>query len=232
MQAVILAAGKGTRMGALTAETPKVMLKVAGKTLLEHKFDALPESVDEIILVVGYLGHTIQAAFGGEYNGKKVLYVEQETLDGTGGALWRVRPILHDRFLVMYGDDIYARADIRAMSACAEWSVAGLKMNSLGSAAKIIIDDVGTIRNIVEREEHDGGEGYVNTGLYTFDTRVFDFPLLPKSAGSDEYGLPQTVLAASLEGKIPFKLVEATQWMQITAPEDLEKAEAMLAAER
>ena len=55
MKAVILAAGKGTRMGDLSLETPKPMLKVLGKTLLEHKLDSLPDVIDEVVITVGYL---------------------------------------------------------------------------------------------------------------------------------------------------------------------------------
>ena len=69
MQAVILAAGRGVRMGALTESTPKPMLQIKGRTLLEYKLAALPEEVDEVIIVVGYLGGMIQSHFGGEYNG-------------------------------------------------------------------------------------------------------------------------------------------------------------------
>ncbi len=77
MQAVILAAGRGTRMGALTEHTPKPMLLVNGRPVLEYIFDSLPEEIDEVIIVVGYLGSVIQKHFGGFYKGKKILYVEQ-----------------------------------------------------------------------------------------------------------------------------------------------------------
>ena len=63
MQAVILAAGLGTRMGKLTKNTPKPMLKLDGKNLLEWKIERLPKEVDEVILVVGYKSEVIKKYF-------------------------------------------------------------------------------------------------------------------------------------------------------------------------
>jgi len=117
MQAVILAAGRGTRMGALTESLPKPMLEVAGKTLLEHKFDALPDEVDEIIIVIGYLGGYIHDAYGGEYQGKRILYVEQENImGGTADALWQTKDILKDKFIVLMGDDLYYEKDLEKLA--------------------------------------------------------------------------------------------------------------------
>ena len=64
MFTVILAAGKGTRMGDLAKETPKPMLRVLGKTLLEHKLEMLPESITDVIIVVGYLKDKITEVIG------------------------------------------------------------------------------------------------------------------------------------------------------------------------
>ena len=64
MQVVILAAGRGTRMGDLTSDTPKPLLKVKDKTLLEYKLDVLPDSISEVIFVIGYKQEQIRAITG------------------------------------------------------------------------------------------------------------------------------------------------------------------------
>lgn len=72
MKIVILAAGKGARMNDLTNMTPKPLLKYEGKNLLEHKLDALPENITEIIFVIGYLGDQIKEYFKDSYKGTPI----------------------------------------------------------------------------------------------------------------------------------------------------------------
>ncbi|QQG37931.1 MAG: NTP transferase domain-containing protein [Candidatus Kaiserbacteria bacterium] len=224
MQAVILAAGKGERMGKLTESLPKPLLTVGGKTLLEHKFDMLPNNVDEIILVVRYLGSAIHDRFGGVYKDKRILYVEQEKFNGSAGALWYARGVLHDQFIVMNADDLYDKEDVIRISTESGWALSGKEMDDLGSAGKIVVDKDGLVEAIQEHGAHDGTKGFINTGLYMLDMRIFETEPVPKVAGSDELGLPQTMVAAGL----PIRLVPARFWMQITTPEDLEKAEKIL----
>lgn len=228
MQAVILAAGRGTRMGALTKTLPKPMLKVAGKTLLEHKFDALPEEVDEIIIIVGYLGDVIRERYGDSYKGKRIVYAEQENpVAGTMDALLKARPFLTGRFFVMNGDNIYTAED---MKNCLreEWATAVQKTQSLGYAANVTAAEDGTVLNILEASYHKGGHGLGNLNLYLFDTRLFEYPPVPKGLGASEYGLPQTAVAASKAMSISFKIVESSFWIQIKDPADLTKAEEAL----
>lgn len=221
MQAVILAAGRGSRMGKLTEERPKPMLEVNGKTLLEHKFDVLPDDVDEIIIVVGYLANTIKEKFGDNYKGKKVTYVTQENIvGGTADALWQAKDLLHGSFVVMMGDDLYSQEDIQALRAH-EWALLVQRVADTGVGGKIITEN-GNIVDIIEGNS--GGEGAVSTNLFVLDPRIFEYPQVPKSKNSKELGLPQTVLAASKTSGIPFVMVEATQWIQITNPDDLERA--------
>lgn len=227
MQAVILAAGRGTRMGDLTEAVPKPMLQVAGKTLLEYKLDMLPESVDEVIIIVGYLGGVIQKTLGGEYNGKRILYVEQDVLDGTAGALWRARDILHDQFIVMMGDDLYSTEDVDlCLSKDGAWTMLVQETDDMHGGAVQVGED-GSITAI---KENGTGHGFVGTNFFALDMRVFDAELIPKSEGSDEYGLPQTVVAASKKMDIPFYAIPASFWVQITSPEDLTRAADILKA--
>jgi len=228
MQAVILAAGRGTRMGALTDTLPKPMLKVAGKSLIEHKLDVLPDEVDEVILIIGYQGAVIRAAFGDSYEGKRITYIEQETLDGTAGAVWKARPALRDRFIVMMGDDLYCRADILACIDTPDWSVVYEDMPDSAAGGRLVTDASGIITGIREGT-HAGTRGFINTNLMLLDERFFDHPPVPKISGSGEFGLPQTALMISQEDGIPFKAIRTAFWFQITAPEDLSAAEAALA---
>src|SRR3989344_5542702 len=100
MQCVILAAGRGKRMGSLTDGAPKALLEVSNKTLIEHKLDALPEQIDEVIIVVGYMGSAIQKYLGGFYNDKRIFYVEQEKSNATAGAFSGARSVLPAFFFV------------------------------------------------------------------------------------------------------------------------------------
>jgi UDP-N-acetylglucosamine diphosphorylase / glucose-1-phosphate thymidylyltransferase / UDP-N-acetylgalactosamine diphosphorylase / glucosamine-1-phosphate N-acetyltransferase / galactosamine-1-phosphate N-acetyltransferase len=231
MQAVILAAGRGTRMGDLTKETPKPMLQVLGKTLLEHKFDALPESVEEIIIVVGYLGNTIREKFGDSYNGKQITYVEQANIvGGTMDALVQAKSVLTGKFLVINGDDIYAREDFEALLAH-DWAVLVQRVPDTAGGGKVVSDIDNMVIDIIEGGYHSGGEGAINTSTFALDSRIFEYPQVPKAPGSEEMGLPQTVIAASKQGGIPLNIVEATRWIQITNPDDLVRAESILVSQ-
>lgn len=226
MQAVILAAGKGTRMKELTQSVPKPMLKVHDKTLIEHKLDVLPPEITEVILIIGYQGDVIREYFKDEFGGRRITYVEQENLNGTAGALWLAKPLLTDRFVVMMGDDLYAREDVDACFASTEWSVLAQKTETMASGGRMVLDGSGNIVDIVEGEHE--GSGLMNTNMFCLDPRLFEYPMVPKAEGSAEYGLPQTVLAVSRAAGISLAAVPATFWIQVTAPEDLEKAEKAL----
>lgn len=231
MQVVILAAGRGTRMGELTNLVPKPMLQVAGKSLLAHKLDMLPPEVDEVIFVIGYLGAVIRRAFGDEYRGMRIRYVEQKALNGTMGAVALAKPYIRGRFMVMMGDDLYGTEDVLRASAMPDWVMVVEKTDSMAAGGKVIVGTDGLVTDI-EEGDHRGTAGHMNTNLLVLDERVFEYPMVPKAPGSTEYGLPQTVLRAARAEGVPLHAVPAMSWIQVTAPEDLTRAEAILAASR
>ncbi len=222
MKLVILAAGKGTRMGELTKDVPKPMLTVLGKNLIEHKLDAIPlERFSEIVLVVGYLQHVIRNYFGNSYKGVPITYVE-DTIQGTGKAVWNAESVLNEPFLVMMGDDIYAPEDIEEVLK-QEGSILFDRAKAPTKSGKAIIEN-GRIVDIVEGAELAVGDP-INAAVYFLSPTVFQFPLI-KTQDKDEWGLPQTLIAAA--HVYPLTPVYATRWIQITAPEDIAKAEDIL----
>src|SRR5881396_778141 len=88
MKAVILAAGKGTRMKELTNEVPKPMLRVQGRPILEHIIEGLiATGICEICIVTGWHAEAIESYFGdGTKWGVKICYARQVEQDGTGKA--------------------------------------------------------------------------------------------------------------------------------------------------
>ncbi len=109
MQAVLLAAGKGTRLRPLTRTTPKALIDICGKPLLQHILEALPDAVQEIFIIVGYLRGQVMERFGGTWDGKPIRYIVQDPLTGTGPAVHLAKDRLRGKFLVVNGDDIYSR---------------------------------------------------------------------------------------------------------------------------
>jgi len=224
MQAVILAAGRGTRMNHLTSNTPKPMINIGKMNLIEWKIESMPPLISEVVIIVGYLGEQIKKHFGENFAGKKITYIEQKELNGTGGALFLAKNSLKGNFLVMMGDDIYSKEDIVEMIENG-WSILAKKVTDEGKGAKIIINGNNTIKEIIEGTELKAGD-LNNAGMYLLGSEIFNYPLVPKANGEKEFGLPQTIALVAKD--IPIRIVSAKRWLQVTTPEDVPKVEKML----
>jgi bifunctional UDP-N-acetylglucosamine pyrophosphorylase/glucosamine-1-phosphate N-acetyltransferase len=234
MIAIILAAGRGTRMGSLTDNTPKPMLLVKGKNLLERKLEILPKEVTKVIFVVGYLKEKIKEYFGSNWNGIDILYVEQQTMSGTAGAIALCEDHLRNEetFLVLMGDDLYAKEDLEML---ALYPYAMLISNEGEEARKkgwqVFFDQNNLLTAVHQHVIPEKTSTYINAGAYSLGTEYFTAPMYQMDNG--EFSLPNTLLNL-IEQKeqdgvpFPVHVVEATSWIQITAPESISEAEKLL----
>ena len=118
MRAMILAAGRGERMGALTAAQPKPLLAIGGRPLIEHHVVRLAASgIDEIVVNLSYRGGQIRALLGdGSRYGLSISYSEEgEPPLETAGGIVRALPLLGDEPFVLVNSDVYTDFDFRVL---------------------------------------------------------------------------------------------------------------------
>ncbi len=225
MQCVILAAGKGARLRPLTDNLPKPLVKVAGKTLLDHIVSALPSSVDEIIFVTGYLEDQIRAYCGVEFHGRKVTYVTQKEQKGTAHALWLCKDLLKGRFLFMFADDLHGQFDIARVASYTR-AMLTYTTNTPEKFGIVVRHPDGTLAQMIEKPEHPPSN-LASTGVMVLDDNIFKYdPYAKETKG--EYYLTDVIQEYAKE--YPIAVVEQALWIPIGYPEDIEKAEKILAA--
>jgi dTDP-glucose pyrophosphorylase len=222
MQAVILTAGRGKRMKHLTERSNKNMLKVNGKPILKYKLDSLPKEIDEIIFVIGYQGKQIKKQFGNKYKGRKITYVVQKRLNGTGGAIHKAKKLLKDKFLVIYGDDLYHKKDIEEIIK-SDLAVLAKEVKEVTRFGILKTDKNGNLIDIVEKPKHSKSK-LAAIGLFVLNKDFFKYKLVP--IGGGEFGLPQTLVTMAKD--YPIKILKAKHWHPIGHPEDIKSAEKVL----
>jgi len=222
MQAVILAAGRGKRMKGLTKDTSKVMLKIKGKPILEHKLEMLPRAVKEIVMVVGYQGDQIIRHFKRYFGGRRIIYVLQTNQNGTGGALHLAKSVLHDKFLVMMGDDLYHKKDVLGIMKH-DLAILGHEVEDTSKFGIIKKNSRSNLIDIVEKPKR-SKEKLANAGLYMLNRKFFDYDLV--HIGGGEFGLPQTLAKMAKDHRI--KVQKAIAWHPIGVPDDISAAEKVI----
>lgn len=224
MYAVILTGGKGTRMGELTKDTPKPLVKIHDKPIVEYTLDNLPSAITDIVFVVGYLGDQIKDYFGDEYDGKSIHYVVQEEQKGTDHALRCAQDILknEDKFMVLMGDDLYTKQDLEKVckypyALLAFYSFAAQNFGLVG------IDDNDNFESIIEKSANHS-EGLINAAVYVLGKEYFDYePVKIRIGDIDEHVLPHTLLTMYKEH--PARVVHALEWQPVGTPEQLQEAQ-------
>jgi dTDP-glucose pyrophosphorylase/histidinol phosphatase-like enzyme len=205
-QALILAGGKGTRLGAITRAVPKPMLPIAGgRPFLDYLLEMIERhGYEDIILLGGYLGEVLAAAYDGrQIGGAKIRVLLEKVPLGTAGALTIARDALDPRFLMMNGDALFD-INLRALEQASRQSgaMATLALRSVPDAARYgrVIEEHGKVVAFLEKDPSRSGPGVINGGIYVLSREILDLVLnLPCSLEQDTF--PALVKRGRIRGK-------------------------------
>lgn len=219
-QAVVLAGGLGTRLGALTADTPKPLLPVGGRPFLDWVAGNLErQGVEEIVLTIGYRADAFEAWVARWSETLDVRTFVEESALGTGGALPLLAPELDDAFFVLNGDTLFdaplarlarLRADEAALGAVALRSVPDVLRYG-----EVVLDGS---RVLAFREKGGAGPGLINGGVYALTRDAVALLGTPASIEADL--LPRLVARDALVG-----LPSDGFFIDIGVPESFEEAQ-------
>lgn len=246
MKAVILAAGKGTRMRELTNELPKPMLRVHGKPILEHILAGLQAAgIKEACIIVGWKADVIKSHFGdGSRFGMRVEYAEQVVQDGTGKAPELAKAFVGDSsFLLTYGDilvhpETYADM-VRRFS---EDQFAGLLTVTQGEDVTKgginFFNEQFVLRKIVEKPSQAqlddlrtqgwlkaGDPVWYNAGIYIFQPVIFEHTARLKKSPRGEYELTDAISSLVESGSRVAGCKIQGRWVDVRDPGVLEELE-------
>ena len=242
MKAVILAAGKGTRMRELTSDLPKPMLKVWGKPILEHIVTGLVScGIREIFIVTGYCAEVVESHFGdGSKFGAKIAFGRQVVQDGTGKAPELAKAFVgSDDFLLTYGDILVKAETYRKMlERFAGGDFSGLLTVTRGhdvtKGGLVLFDPSFCLDRLVEKPSSaqlealeksghlkPGDPVFYNAGIYIFKSIVYEYTARLRKSPRGEYELTDAISALRDSGHSLAGLEIEGRWVDVRDPEVL-----------
>jgi len=231
LKAVVLAAGRGERLWPLTEDTPKPLLPLANKSILERTCEALVSAgIRRIILVVGFRSEKIRDRLGtGKAIGSELTYVRQKTAKGTADALGTCSKELRgeDTFLVVYGDDFYETSVPRTFLAKARRNK-GITIGTSNVQDASRFGKIESRRGLVAeiREKASKAEpGQVNAGIYLMDQSIFTAIRKTKRSIRGEFELTDALRILIRDG-VPAHAQDlgSRRWLGVSYPWDLLEA--------
>jgi NDP-sugar pyrophosphorylase family protein len=221
MQALILAAGRGSRMGSLTSNIPKPLIQISRKTIISRCIDSLPQGINECVIVVGYRGNQIIDHLGLEYRDIKISYVWQGEQSGTGGGLLQARDALNGgKFLIIHGDNIYSKQELSEIVSNNVLTYGITSEISSEQSRTVIFDS--TNRLMGWGSVSKGSLRWFGIGAYLLDENIWDVKLHELNSG--EFSIPHSLHNL----KQPVKVYESKKWLSINTPQELKIAVSRL----
>lgn len=219
MQAIILCGGLATRLGSISKKTPKILLEVGKRTVLDWQLDLLKEAgIKEIILASGHLHDLIYERVGVYYRSVRIYYAKEKKKLGTGGAIANAMKYIHaSPFFVLNGDILLRDFSLQEMLRRFHEQMTGLLLSvhvdDIRPYGEIVSDSNGKITAF--REKQSGRRaGYINGGVYLFNQNIAD--AFPKQ--QEVFSIERDVFPS-----VPnlYALETDANWIDIGVPERL-----------
>jgi dTDP-glucose pyrophosphorylase len=229
-KAVLLAAGRGTRMRQLTNELPKPMLEVRGKPVLLHIVEGLHAAgITDFLLIVGYRADAVQGFFGdGSRFNSRINYATQVVQDGTGRVVELAREFVADAsFILSYGDILIDPTNYQRLAAPSDEieAIISVKRNEdVTQGGAVFVNERFELTDL--REKPQPGEQtspWYNAGVYMFRPSIFDFTAKLERSPRGEFELTDAIRNLALSGKKVQALELTGEWADVRDPEILAK---------
>ena len=227
-RAVLLAAGRGTRMREMTADLPKPMLEVRGKPVLQHIVEGLRDAgVAHFLIIVGYRADAVQNFFGDGARYKiDIHYATQVTQDGTGRVVELAKNFVSNTpFVLGYGDILVAPENYKRMVDLGndvEAIISVTRGEDVSKGGAVFVNERMELVDL--REKTKPGEAtspWYNAGLYAFRPSIFDFTSKLKPSPRGEYELTDAIRELAQSGKKVQALELTGEWADVRDPEIL-----------
>jgi dTDP-glucose pyrophosphorylase len=229
-KAVILAAGRGTRMRELTADLPKPMIVVRGKPVLQHIVEGLRDAgIREFLIVVGYRGDTVRNFLGdGSRYDIAIQYTTQTVQDGTGRVVDLARDFVRDTpFVLSYGDILVEPTNYKRVVSLpenVETIITVTRGEDVSKGGAVHLNEQMELLDIREKSRPDQTSSpWYNAGIYAFRPSIFEFTGKLDLSPRGEYELTDAIRALAQSGQ-KVKALELTgEWCDVRDPEILER---------
>src|SRR2546426_2174469 len=229
-QAVLLAAGRGTRMRELTADLPKPMIKVREKPILLHIVEGLQTTgIKNFLIIVGYHGDTVRDYFGdGTCFGLRIKYATQVVQDGTGRVVDLARDFVGDSpFVLNYGDILVDPANYKLLLDLphdVEAIISVTRGEDVSKGGAVFLNKRMELLDLREKSKAvEATSPWYNAGIYMFRPSIFEFTAKLKPSPRGEYELTDAVRALAQSGKKVKALELIGEWADVRDPETLAK---------
>jgi len=224
MDAIILAAGEGTRMRPLTSTRPKPMLPVAGKPILEWDLEALKKNnLNRAFIVIGYKKDRIIGHFGNKFDGMEIEYIDQKEQLGTAHATSLAEEYVENEFLLINGDLIVSEKLIEhflrdSKREGAENSIALVEVKNPSEFG--IVNLEGNRVDKITEKPMESRSNLANAGIYLLNNEIFDAIRKIEKSTRLEYEITDAIKILIKKGKL-YGFMCHGNWIDIGRPWDL-----------